>query len=269
MDTSTRSKKRVLVGQPYYGAPKPRAVDSAKRCVDPQRTDLEVSYIPNCKSSLLAHGFNDIVVTFHTIGEFDYFAMLHADVVGSSGWLNVMVDAMEERELDVLHSVCNIKNDSGLTSTAIAYSDDEWSCVRRITLKELKKLPDVFDIDDTRPHFGDNAKFLLPNTGCMLIKAAEWFKDFPGFCVLDRIKRAGDAWVSEVVPEDWNFGFWCGKNGLKVGGTTRVLTRHIGEADYCNNGDYGSEVDWHWVQANVSPEEWARTQELNPSLVAS
>lgn len=252
--------KKVLIGQPYYTDIKQGSHHSARMPIV-GRDDIEPHLVPNCRSSLLAFGFNELVATCNRLGEFDYFAMLHADISCPNGWLGVLIDEMEGAGVDMMHAVCAIKDDNGLTSTALAYSDNEWACVRRITSTELQKLPSTFDIKDINSSLDKNAIRLLPNTGCMVMRAGTWLEDFPGFCVLDRIRRTEDGdWAAEVIPEDWNFGHWCARNGISVGGTKAVLTKHRGEADYRNDRVWGQEVDWNWVRANAPADVWEETQ---------
>jgi predicted O-methyltransferase YrrM len=237
---------RILLAHPSYGAVERESYDSEKHSV-PHDGQIEVHILPP-KSSLLAHGFNDAVVACNRRGGYDAFALIHADISCQAGWLAKMWQIMQDRELQVLHTVAPIKNSDGLTSTALAYSDDPWSLVRRLTMTELHKLPATFDINDIREHLDPNATALLPNTGCLLVRAGTWLEDFPGFAIMDRIQRNGEDWDSDVVPEDWNFGFWCARTGLSVGGTREVRLSHWGRSGFHNNDIWGMETDKHWLE---------------------
>ncbi len=245
---SAAKRVHVCLGQPYHSSIDRKSMQSAMHPVAPN-SDISARIIPG-RSSLLAHAFNDCLVACHEMGGFDYFGMLHADVSCSDDWLGVMVRLLEKHRLDVLHTVIPIKDSNGLTSTAVAYSDDPWACVRRITTTELAKLPETFDIDALRECYDKNAIRLLPNTGCIIMRNDDWLRDFPGFNIMDRISRHGDHWSSDVVPEDWNFGHWCARNGIKVGGTKAVLAvHHQAQGSFSNNEVWGQEVDKGWVDA--------------------
>jgi hypothetical protein len=234
------SQKRVFLALPNNHH---IANESWQSALEAGRSDLWI-YTYREESSLLAHCFNRCLVKCHKVGGFDYFALLHADMQAERGFLGVLVDEMERHDLDALHAVVPIKNTSGLTSTAVAYSDDEWSVPRRITVRELADLPQTFTIEDLQEHYDADAKVLLPNTGCLMLRCGEWLSDFPGFSIQDRIIEGGAK--TEVVPEDWNFGFWAARNDVRVGGTKAVKISHWGRWAFCNNEQWGMEVDSYW-----------------------
>jgi len=234
--------KRALLAIPTYGSTQPESSVAAQKCRDPQDENMASVTLWMQTRSLLAYNFNDCVATCLNNG-FDYFAMLHSDVAAQDGWLSILLEEMLDADADVIHAPVAIKNHDGFTSTAIAYVDDDWSPKRRITTTELQQLPWTFDVDTIRRHLDSDALWLLPNTGCLLMKADSWLKDFPGFTIRDRIQHCGDIFSAECVPEDWNFGFWCGRNGLRVAGTRKVVTKHYGRAPHPNNQPWGHETD--------------------------
>jgi hypothetical protein len=210
-------------------------------------------------SSLLANCFNSLLATClqcncedAAAGQsgFDYFAMLHADVVPEPNWLDVLVGEIEKYNLDVIHAVCAMKEPKGRTSTAIAYSGDPWQPLRRITVRELAKLWPTFTVGIVREQLEPAAYALLPNTGCLLLKMGDWLQNFPGFEIRDRLifgpspGRSESHWQAWTVSEDWNFGFWCAANGVKVGATSKVTTRHIGRIPFMTEtSNWGEERD--------------------------
>lgn len=234
------NKRRVFLALPNNHNV---ANETWQSVLDSGRGDLSV-YTWREENSLLAHNFNRCLVKCLGMGGFDYFALLHADMQADKGWIGTLIDELESHNLDALHAVVPIKNVSGLTSTAVAYDDDEWGLVRRITVRELAELPTTFDIDTLKERFDADADRLLPNTGCLLLKCGEWIKDFPGFEVLDRIADG----KSEVVPEDWNFGHWCARNDVKVGGTKAVKIGHVGRWIFRNDEAWGEQTDSYWAQ---------------------
>jgi hypothetical protein len=241
---------RIFLGQPCYGMIEFEAADAVE---DALADDLrhEVRSI-RMSSSLLANCFNTLLVTCLNAGGFDYFALLHSDVSPSRGWLDTMIAEMGCYNLNVLHAPCALKTMNGTTSTAVAYSDDPWSAVRRLTVRELAKLWPTFTAGILREQLDPAIKHLLPNTGCMLIKIGPWLDAFPGFEIEDRIvevrptDRHADVLKTnaQVISEDWNFGFWCAANGVNVGGTTKVRTDHIGRFPFTTkNLEWGRDRD--------------------------
>ena len=211
------------------------------------REDTSV-YSWRSQTSLLANNFNGCLTKCLTSGDFDYFALIHSDIEASKCWAAVLIDELEKHKLDAIHAVVPIKNAAGLTSTAVAYSDDEWATVRRITLSELAKLPTTFDIETLQEVYDPNAVRLLPNTGCLLFKCDKWVEDYPGFEIMDKIVRTDDGgWDDKVVPEDWNFGHWAARNGVKVGGTKAVTIRHWGRQQFPNDQVWGEATDPNWL----------------------
>lgn len=244
---------RVLIAQPGYGPVEPESWAAASKAVS--KGDGHQATILRTRSSLLAHNFNDCLAVCLN-NSYDYFAMLHVDMNVPAGWITKLMVEMDECECDVIHAPAAIKDGRGLTSTAIAYADEDWGLTRRITTTELNNLPETFTVETIRDHLDADAKWLLPNTGCMLMRADSWLKDFPGFEVRDRIRRhTEEIWVSEVLPEDWNFGLWCGRNGIEVAGTRKVVTEHFGRVGHSSNQTWGQETDSFWAdrQSGVAP----------------
>lgn len=130
---------------------------------------------------------------------------------------------------------------------------------------------------DTDPH----GLCMLPNTGCLLVKVKDWCWEFPGFRIEDRLveyREDGSCHLPvsispetrhatcvngdyadheelstergrrmcQNVPEDWGFGRWCARKGLKVGATTKVTTRHWGKYVFVSQYPWGGEKIDHW-----------------------
>lgn len=232
-------RQEVFLGQPYYGAIHPRSEESITRAS--RRVKITKCQHP---SSLLAHGFNVILGTCLNRGGFDYFLVLHADVQPlNAGWLDTLIDELECNDLDAIHAACAIKDCRGRTSTAFSRDDDIWAHRRLITTTELHSLPPTFTIDDIREHLDPQAKVLLPNTGCLLLRIGEWLDRFPGFTIADKLGWKDGRRVADTVPEDWRFGFWCAANGVRVGCTRFVMTKHYGEEGFGTDHAWGEPRD--------------------------
>lgn len=254
-DAEEASQPQPQPGQPkvFLGVPHTHGVEweTAKavlaRCSEPTaagplRCHLKVKDHP---SSLLANGFNQLLAECvndpHV--RWDYFLLVHSDIAVLTDWfVDVLVEDAEAGGFDVLHVPQPIKDGRDLTSTALMNRKDKWARPRRLTVKELLRLPDLFDeADALRVMTGLQPRnpCLAPNTGMMLLKMGPWVADFcdgAGFHMEDKMMlmtvdrgtpRERQLAVPRVVPEDWNFGWWCANHGVKVGGSRRVKTRHL------------------------------------------
>lgn len=205
------------------------------------RNDIAVK-IDQRSSSLLAHGFNNMWC--RALNErFDYFAMLHADIAPTHGWLDVLMDEMKATGADVLSCVVPFKEATGLTSTAIGDPAESWKPRRRLTMTEIAELPDTFDAADA----GYPGDVLLVNSGCFLVDLSKpWCRatnemgeaEFH-FEINDRIVNHRKQFKSEVESEDWYASRQWARMGVKVLATKKVALNHRGVFNYPNYGDWG------------------------------
>ena len=174
------------------------------------------------------------------------FAMLHADVVPGEWWLDTLLEDLDRTGADVMAALIPIKDERGLTSTAIDYPGGwGWGAMKRISLAEAAALPDVFSAADC----GHPDRLLLANTGC-------WVCDFTkpwrlaetgkgtlrvNFQIRNAIYRCADGRYQPVHdPEDWGFSRAVGQLGGKVLVTKRVKVEHVGEHHYSNVSVWGA-----------------------------
>jgi hypothetical protein len=240
---------KIFLGQPCYGAIEFESADAVDNALN-RDSPHELTAV-RLTSSLLANCFNQLLAICLNAGGYDYWALLHGDMAPADGFLDTLVAELEMYRLDVIHAPCALKSEKGYTSTAMAYSDDPWQPVRRLTVRELKSLWPTFTIGILREQLDPAARILLPNTGCMLIRIGDWLKKFPGFEIRDRMLHAPGAerlgvryeFQPQCVSEDWNFGYWCAAHGVKVGGTTKVATRHVGRMVFPSDKDWGRDRD--------------------------
>lgn len=244
---------KVLLVQPGYGGIEPESYHAAMTATK-QGGDTKV-HVMRPVASLLAHAFN-LGAVYCLEKKYEYFAMLHGDLQADTGFVDTMIGILDQGQYDVIHAVSPIKDHRRLTSTAWAYWDDAFSPVRRLTVKELHQLPETFGIEDIQKQFDADALRLLPNTGCLCFRADTWFKKFTGFTINDQIATIdNEAWSVDVMPEDWNFGHWCGRNGVRVGGTRAVKLRHFGRWVFtCEPGESGWETDQTYLVATGQKE---------------
>lgn len=182
------------------------------------------------QSSLLAKCFNQLWV--HALGRRSsgatHFAMLHADVVPETYWLDKMLEIAEANKADVLSVVMAMKSGHGLTSTGID-GPDLWR-PRRFTLKEIAVSHATF----TDPN-------LVVNTGLMLVDLRAAWVEKVCFTIRDAIEVHEDGTREAVSePEDWNFSRQVRTLGGSVWATSAVKAEHLGTASYPNYGAWGS-----------------------------
>lgn len=165
-----------------------------------------------------------------------HFCLLHDDVVPEPLWLDKMMSIMLEKKADVLSGIIPIKDDRGLTSTAldvpVGASDPAWR-VRRLTLNELyERYP---------PTFTDE-KILL-NTGLMLIDLRNPWVEKIWFAFEDRIipnpQKEGE-FMAVGLSEDWYFSRRARELGAKLYATREIRIQHTGVRDYPNNVRWGT-----------------------------
>jgi precorrin-6B methylase 2 len=166
----------------------------------------------------------------------DYFAMQHADIEPEPGWLDVLVEELEAKKLDVLGVVAPIKDQQGVTSIAMARPDgDTWRVHGRLTMREVYRLPETFTSEDL-------GYPLLLNTGLWVAKWGDWCRRIH-FTIHDRIvfNAEQETYFAEVESEDWFVSRLFHEEGLKVGCTRKVELGHRGPMAFGNHEPWGNE----------------------------
>lgn len=147
-----------------------------------------------------------------------HFAMLHDDVVPQTGWLDVLLDEMNETGADLVSAVVPMKAAMGLTSTALDNTGDEWN-PQRLTLKEIHQLPETFDSKDV------GAPLLL-NTGCWICRLDRPWVNNVVFRQQDQIRLVDGQYEAHQIPEDWDFSRQVSRQGGKLVATRKVRLYH-------------------------------------------
>lgn len=250
MEGNGKMRACVLLGYPSgYGQPNMASAIAAFN----NQADADVKvFIKPETGSALSHNFNKCwLQALGCAGNpITHFAMLHDDVEVEPQWISKLLDVMDATKADMVSTVIPIKNQHGLTSTG--YGDpNDWYDYRRLTLKEVAKLPVTFSIDDL-PEQKAAGKCLLVNTGCWICDMRRGFwhnKDANGELVFrfwqdNRITRWPDGtYCPEFCPEDWNWSRLCHKYGVKVVATRAIKAVHHGHYPFTNNPNWGDETD--------------------------
>lgn len=177
-------------------------------------------------------------------GKITHFAMLHSDIMPSPGWIDLLIDELDDRKADFISAVAALKNDDGLTSCGIGDADNQWEPHRRFTMRELVEMPETFAIEDT-PH---PDRYLLHNTGCWVadLRSPLWrvtkadgslLADF-SFPIRAAVLPTGEI-VHQRESEDWHFSRMMALLGCKTLCTRRVATVHYGQKGFRNDRAWG------------------------------
>jgi len=180
------------------------------------------------RSTFLNHSFNQYwCEALNQNPRPTYWAMHHADMSAEPGWLDVLIDIMEEYHADVVSAVACIKDQRGLTNAAT----HDGSTLRWLSVNQCEMLPDVFDWGAASAVQGikDDCA-LLVNTGMWVVRFDRpWVERFPGFSFSNGIVRRTDGkYEAKCMSEDWKFSLWAKEENLRVLATTRVKTFHHG-----------------------------------------
>lgn len=149
-----------------------------------------------------------------------HFALMHDDIVPENWWLDKLYEEMKEHDADLIASVVALKDERGLSSTAIDENvsgyDSHWR-PRRLTMTEV--------FNDFPPTF-THPKLLL-NTGLMLLDITKPWADELHFEFHDRIiKNKEGMFQAEFAPEDWNFSRLVREKGGKIFATRAIKCNH-------------------------------------------
>lgn len=198
--------------------------------------------------SLLASNFNSLWAAGFSDDPPDWWLMQHGDVSAApAGWLSKMIEIAEERGLDVLSGIIPIRNESGLTSTAI--DTDRWE-PRRLTMTELMAAPKTFDNGYATRTWGHP---LLVNTGLLLVRWNNDWRQKITFTINDKIDYGQTPPRVLVEPEDWCFSRQIASLDIPYAATREiVITHHDGARRFVNDNAWGEQA---------TDELWARKAE--------
>lgn len=234
----------VFVGVPSRGQ---MAVGTATALLQMGRTRVYV--VRTYCSSLLTLTFNRLwVAALNERARFTHFVMLHDDVVPlEAGWLDVLVREQRAARADVLSCVIPIKDERGLTSTAVW--DRRANAMRRLTMHEAAALPPTFDAAAA----GYPGWYVLPNTGLWICDFTRPWVERVCFTIRDKNFRGPSGeWQTQCFGEDWDFGVQCAELGVRVCATRSVAIVHKGGFDYPNM------VGWGRLRTDDEVNHWER-----------
>jgi len=166
-------------------------------------------------------------------GNADYFLLWHSDVVPEPLFVDKMVRIAREKNAEVLSAIIPIKDEKGLTSTALDEVVGDYPAlwrVRRLTMREIMQ---------KEPTFTDPK--ILVNTGLLLIDLKAPWADKFHFHFDDNIIEYHGRRLPAIIPEDWMFSRDIRALGAGPQWVTReVAVRHFGDTAYPNNQVWGT-----------------------------
>lgn len=230
---------KIYVGMPGYGCPEPEALTSGE-CFATRVPGLVTFQL--LRSSAGPANFNSLWCNVLNMETFSHFGMIHQDVYPPKWWADQLLADLEGGDLDLLSVVLPIKDDRKLTSTAVL--DPKTFRVRRLTLKEVGKLPKTFTSADLE-RVGYGGCVLLVSSGLWLCRLGGPWIERVWFEQPSRVVRGDDGhYYSKVWSEDWNFSVQLHQLGVKYAATTGLRVQHIGTKGYTNQPDEADPVPW-------------------------
>jgi hypothetical protein len=167
-----------------------------------------------------------------------WFAMLHADVVPEEWWVDKLIAEAEEHKADMMSAVVALKDDRGISSTAIA-GNDYWRQFGRLTMHQLhaEGFPQTFGMREAceslkrldGPLRVPNCPLsrLLLNTGCCVLRMSHEWVEKLYFRQLNKIERLPNGkFQAYDFSEDWWFSRLVESFGGLCMATTKVRTTH-------------------------------------------
>lgn len=177
---------------------------------------------------------------------FQLFGMVHDDIeIITPRWLDVLIEEMGDA--DMVSVIIPIKDRWGNTSTAL--DTHPWR-PRRLTMKEVHKLPETFDTEWMSNNPGAiNGPIgpILANTGLWVCRIDKPWAEQVCFNIRNAIEKdANGKFGPKFASEDWEFSRFLNRRGIRFKVTRKIEVNHIGSARFSNGHAWGElEEDSH------------------------
>ncbi len=163
-----------------------------------------------------------------------HYAMHHSDIGAPPFWLDCLLSEMDRVGADILSCCIAIKDDRGLTSTAVR--NGKTRHIRRLTVTELQSLPETFSLADI-PWADPGNDALLLNNGLWCCRFTEpWVEEVCFRFIEWNFKLPDGSFQAAFFSEDWEFSEWATVKGLKLFATHKIPIVHAGRRDFTVNG---------------------------------
>lgn len=222
----------------------------------------------------LAHNFNLHLCMALNARESEgirWFAMLHSDVEPADWWLDTLIDEAERVGADLMSATVALKDNRGLTSTAMSDPADDWSPACRLSMAQIwhESFPETFDAEAARVALASlpgelredvpAGSLLEANVGCFVYRLDRPWSDRISFDVRHRIAvDAGGHHRAEFQSDDWIFSRDVAAAGGRVFCTRKVKTVHKGGAHFVNDHAWGTnaaDFDCRRIRAAAAPRD--------------
>jgi SAM-dependent methyltransferase len=246
MSTNGKYAPSVMLAMPGYGELTAGAARGFWRAT--RRPDDQVYYAYR-EGSLLAANFNSLWCDALNLGP-ERFAMQHADIEPEDYWLDTLDEERERLGLDILGVHVPIKDNRGVTSTALARPDgDNWRPLCRLSMTDIHRMPETFTSEDI-------GHPILLNTGLWVCRFDPAWARKVRFTINDRIiiDQATGKYAAQCEPEDWYFSRLLHELGLKIGVTRKIKLTHRGPYKFVNDRAWGESFDSAWIDKSPVPE---------------
>lgn len=245
--------KKLLIGMPTYDG----NVDFIVQANVYRETQGYVNrFVASQQSSLLANCCNQLyTLALNHREEYGWFMLWHADVrIKEPGLINGLLGEMERTGAQCISVLLPIKDEKGLTSTGLYFTERGKKRRRRLTMREAAKLPETFSAADLVGFWQAPVdSVLLVNTGLLLFRLEQPWVEQVYFNIRDRIIRQDDgSFLAVVDPEDWNFSRQLHELKVPVVCTRKFSAYHKGVGLYSNQGEWGRwQTDELWQEVQL------------------
>lgn len=178
----------------------------------------------------------------------EFFIMHHADVMAEQGWLDKLIELIDETGADIVSSNICIKDQSRELSTAVFHGTETEGRVIRMGVDEAMALPKTFSMNDVETQFPEKYKggILLLNTGLWICRFRDaprinvdypdgtsanipWTENF-SFKMIDAIVKTPEGFAPQGMSEDWQAALDWHVMGLDYRATSAIKVHHFGNA---------------------------------------
>lgn len=241
------TKEKVFIGIPTYSDLAGTIKGTRTACLDNGLFGRCQFSVEPFFSSCLPQAFNGLWC-WALNGGFDYFVMMHSDIVPERGFAGKLLDILQRENADVVSAASPIKNAYGIFSCGIGEPGNPWAPLFRFTARQLARFPETFSAKD----LGWDGFPLLINTGCFIADLRKpWVRKENAdgeleICFEFRnriVKGKGGTYGPDMEPEDWRLSRKLHAEGAKVLGTKAVRLKHLGMEEWFNDKVWGAPED--------------------------
>lgn len=181
--------------------------------------------------SILPRNFNKLLCQALNLRDkgVTHFLLWHSDILPQEDfYVDKMLQLMDKHDADILSVIVPLKDQTGITSTALVNPDDHYKPIR-YTLKQLMDKRNNIPATFTHPD-------ILVNSGFMLIDITNpWIEEI-AFDFEEVIEKNKDGqFEAKGLSEDWHFSHLAKDLGAKIFATREIPVVHVGGQTWYGN----------------------------------